>query len=530
MSEQMLEKEPVESYGELSEVKGEILRKTDKVVDSYYITSDNVKIKINIVIKDYIPTYRVIVPEIDVATMALIDDIEEKLIGAVEVSATEIFDPKLLNELKKELREDAGVLLDEELPQLDGETKEHFILNLIHDLLGLGEIEFLLNDDQIEEIVVNSANEPVRIYHKKHGWLETNITLKSEAQISNYANIIARRIGREITTLNPLLDAHLMTKDRANAILGPIATKGNTITIRKFARDPWTAPDFIKAKTANSEVLALLWLCIQYEMNILISGGTGSGKTSFLNVCMPFIPPNHRIISIEDTRELQLPSFLYWCPLTTRPPNPEGKGEVSMLDLVVNSLRMRPDRIIMGEIRKQREAEVLFEAMHTGHSVYATLHADTCAQTITRLVNPPISIPESMLDAVHLNVVMFRDRRRGIRRVFEIGEFLEDINPETKRVSYNPNILYRWDPRTDEIISISHGNIALYDKIGTHTGFTQDEIRGEIEMKKRILEWLVKNNIRAIEDIGKIMNRYYVDTETVIKTVNEDQNPKKLLE
>jgi len=530
MAEEMLEKENEGAGSELLEVKENVLEKKERVLESYDVNSDGVKIKVNIIIKNYIHAYNVIVPEIDIATMALLDDIKEKLIGAVELSATEVFDPRLMNELKKELKEDAEILLDEELPNLDKDTKEHFVLNLIQDLLGLGKMEFLLDDDQIEEIVVNSAKEPVRVYHKKYGWLETNIIMESEAQISNYANIIARRIGREITTLSPLLDAHLMTKDRANAILGPIATKGNTITIRKFARDPWTAPDFIKNKTANSEVLALIWLCIQYEMNILISGGTGSGKTSFLNVCMPFMPPNHRIISIEDTRELQLPKFLYWCPLTTRPPNPEGKGEVTMLDLVVNSLRMRPDRIIMGEIRKQREAEVLFEAMHTGHSVYATLHADTCAQTITRLVNPPLSIPESMLDTVHLNVVMFRDRRRGIRRIFEIGEFIEEIHPETKRVSFNPNILYNWDPKTDEIVPTAQENIELYEKIGTHTGFTPDEIREEIDMKKKILEWLVKNNIREIEEMGKVMNRYYVDTDTVIKVVNEDQDPKKLLE
>lgn len=176
--------------------------------------------------------------------------------------------------------------------------------------------------------------------------------------------------------------------------------------------------DFINNKTCNIEIAALLWLAIGYEMNVLISGGTGSGKTSFLNACMPFIPPNQRVISIEDTRELMLPEFLYWTPLVTRTPNAEGKGEVSMLDLLVNSLRMRPDRIILGEMRKQQEAMVLFEAMHTGHSVYATVHADTSAETISRLVNPPLNVPPNLLKSVNLNVVMFRDRRKGIRRIF----------------------------------------------------------------------------------------------------------------
>ncbi|MCX6804298.1 MAG: CpaF/VirB11 family protein, partial [Candidatus Diapherotrites archaeon] len=150
---------------------------------------------------------------------------------------------------------------------------------------------------------------------------------------------------------------------------------------------------------------------MEFELNIIFSGGTASGKTTILGVCLPFIQPNHRVLSIEDTRELRPPEFLHYVPMTTREPNAEGKGGIGMLDLLVNSLRMRPDRIIVGEIRRRKEAEVMFEAMHTGHSVYSTLHANTSDETIRRLTNPPINIPQSMLDAVHLNVVMFRNRK-----------------------------------------------------------------------------------------------------------------------
>lgn len=501
----------------------------EKVLETYDIESEGTKTVVKILVKDYVPLYKLIIPEVDIATSALLDDIKERLIGAVDMSTSEILDPKLMSELKEEFKTDANTLLGEELPTISEDIKDHFILSLIHELLGLGDIEFLLDDQYIEEVVVNSAKEPVMIYHKKYGWLATSIVPKSESQILNYANTIARRIGREITMLNPLLDAHLISKDRANAILSPISTKGNTITIRKFARDPWTVTDFIQTKTISSDVLALIWLVIQYEMNMIISGGTGSGKTSFLNICMPFIPPNHRIISIEDTRELQLPQFLYWCPLTTREPNPEGKGEVTMLDLLVNSLRMRPDRIIMGEIRKQREAEVLFEAMHTGHSVYSTLHADTCLQTITRLTNPPIDIPDSMLDSVHLNTVMFRDRRRGIRRAYEIGEFVQDMESKDE-IKFKPSILYRWDPREDKIIPVAEKNIELYEKIGAHTGLNIKEVREDIDTKKRILEWLVNNKIRQADGVGKIMNRYYRDTETLVEIVNKNKDPAELLE
>ena len=504
-------------------------KKKDDLVEEYEIKSDGVPTTVKIVIKNHNPEYHLILPEVDIATNALLDDIKERLIASTDVGTSDVLDPRLMDILKVQFMKHAETLLTEELPTLDPVVREHFILGLVHELLGLDEIEFFMDDEQLEEVVLNSASEPVRVYHKKHGWLKTNITPESEQKIHNYASQIGRRIGREITNLSPLLDAHLLSKDRANAIISPISTKGHTITIRKFARDPWTAPDFIKSKTVSAEVLSLIWLMIQYEMNMMISGGTGSGKTSFLNICMPFIPPNHRIISIEDTRELQLPEYLYWCPLTTRQPNPEGKGEVSMLNLLINSLRMRPDRIVMGEIRKQREAEVLFEAMHTGHSVYCTIHADTCEQTITRLTNPPIDIPHTMLDTVHLNVVMFRDRRRNIRRVFEVGEFILD----RKRMGegdlhYKPNVVYRWDPR-DDVIKSSMMPIRLFEELVRHTGLNKDEIMQELGTKKNILEWMVKHKTRNVSQVGKILNLYYLEKESVLEVVEKNQKPKKLL-
>ncbi len=290
----------------------------------------------------------------------------------------------------------------EQIIRMTGMTSEE----IQNDLMEKMKILSWLIDNKIrdlEEIVILSAKESIRVYHKKYKWIRSNIILMREDKIVNYSKIIARRVGREITVLSPLLDAHLVTGDRVNSVLYPISTNGNTITIRKFARDPYTIVDLISNNTCNLDVACILWLAIEYEMNVLISGGTASGKTVLLNACMPFIPPNHRIVSVEDTRELMLPNFLYWTPLVTRSPNPEGKGEVSMLDLLVNSLRMRPDRIVMGEMRRKEEAMVLFEAMHTGHSVYATLHADCADETISRLTNLPLSIPSTLLGAVTRN-------------------------------------------------------------------------------------------------------------------------------
>ncbi|MBI2673410.1 CpaF family protein [Candidatus Woesearchaeota archaeon] len=303
-----------------------------EILEKYKIESGLIDVDVEIVKEDNIPKYKLIIPEISLGTSALLNSIKHELITSINITTAEILNPEIINTLKQRFSTKAEEYLLDKLPNIDKKTKDFLVTSLINEMLGLKDIEYLLSDPQLEEIIITSAKESVRVFHKKYGWLLTNILIKSEEEIQNYANIIARRIGRQITTLTPILDAHLVTGDRANAVLYPISTKGNAITIRKFARDPWTFVDLIQNKTCSSGIFALIWLAMQYEMNILISGGTASGKTSFLNTCMPFIPPNHRIISIEDTRELFLPEYLYWCPLTTREPNPEGKGEVSMLD------------------------------------------------------------------------------------------------------------------------------------------------------------------------------------------------------
>lgn len=496
-----------------------------KILEVYDIEADSVRVEVQVAERegDFVRNYVLTLPEYGAGTKALLENLKASIITDSGIKAEKMLDPKFVKELKERFSEKAESLLKRELPDANIELRSTLVGLLLHEMLGLGKIEFLLSDGNLEEIVVNSAAEPVWVYHKKFGWLKTNIVISPETEIQNFANIIARRVGKQITTLDPLLDAHLVTGDRANATLFPVSTRGNTITIRRFRRDPWTVTDFIENKTASSELMALVWLAIQYEMNMVVSGGTGSGKTSMLNVCMPFIQANNRVLSIEDTRELQLPEFLHWVPLTTREPNPEGKGEISMLDLLVNSLRMRPDRIIVGEVRRQREAEVMFEAMHTGHSVYTTIHANTSDETIRRLVSPPISIPVAMLDAVHLNLVMFRNRRVGARRVLQLSEFISEKRSESEE-RVRANVLYRWKPATDEISKHSE-SIRFYDELAMHTGFTPDEMQKDLSEKKGILDWLYKNKIRDISSVGRVIAEYYLDSSGILSLVGKNRLP-----
>jgi flagellar protein FlaI len=500
-----------------------------ETLGNYIVVADKVPAKVEVIKRpdEYTPIYEVKFPTIEPATQAVLDSLKEKLIEIVKIEISEILDPKIMEDIKNRFLESAKNAIAQELPAVPEKEKDILAGTLVHEMLGMGRLEVVLNDDNLEEVVINNSSESVWVFHKKLGWLKTNITVPTEEQIYNYASLIGRKVGRQITNLNPLMDAHLITGDRVNATLFPISTKGNTITIRKFRREPWTIIHFIDPvqKTMTKEIAALLWLCMQYELNILVAGGTASGKTSVLNALMPFMPPNHRIISIEDTRELRLPDFLHWIPLTTREPNPEGKGEVSMLDLLINSLRMRPDRVVVGEIRRQKEAEVLFEAMHTGHSVYATLHADRAEQVIRRLTNPPIDVPESLLEALHLVIVQYRHRRLGIRRTLEVAEF---IPGESGKFGSRLEILYRWKPSTD-IIERARSSIRLINEIRLHTGMTDEQMEEDLREKEAILQWMLDNNVRTVNTVGKVVAEYYHDRNKILKVVKSKGKPEEII-
>jgi len=475
-----------------------------KEIDSYQIDADGILVDVNISQgeEDFVPSYEISILNISKATSVILEKIRQKFVSEVNVGTIEISGFEGMQKVKEKFKEEMELLLKKLFPNINNENLKLLTTYLIQQDLGLGHLEILLKDVNLEEVVVNSAKEPIWVYHKIHGWLKTNVRLESEEQIRHYSTMIGKDVGKQITILSPLMDAHLLTGDRVNATLNPISNFGNTITIRKFAARPWTITDFLKANTISYEAAALIWLAIQNEMSVLIAGGTGSGKTSMLNVLCNFLPPNQRIISIEDTRELKLPTTLHWVPMETRQPNPEGKGEVSMLDLVVNSLRMRPDRILVGEIRRQKEAEVLFEAMHTGHSVYGTIHANNARETVTRLTNPPIDVPKLMLPALNLILVQNRNRRTGKRRTLQIAEIMPDGDP---------NVIMQYDAQKDMMFPKNKSK-TLYETLNLYTGMSEKDIDDDLKEKISILKDLVNRNINDINQIGLILAKYYLNS------------------
>jgi len=471
-------------------------------VDSYKLTVNNIVVEITITKSEDkpIPLYSINIANISPTTKIILEKIRQEFVSKMNLKDLEQFETAVEPEnIKKEFTKEIYDLIRKYFPGTDEKTENMLANYLLEENLGLGKIDILLKDAQLEEIVVNNHKEPVQIYHRKYGWLETNILIPSESRIRHFATMIGRNVGKEITNLNPLMDAHLSSGDRVNATLNPVSSKGNTITIRKFAEDPWTITKFIKSKTISVEVAAFIWLAIQNELSILIAGGTGSGKTSMLNVVSNFFPPNQRIISIEDTRELVLPSNLHWVPMETRLPNPEGKGGIEMLDLLVNSLRMRPDRIIVGEIRRKEEAQVLLEAMHTGHSVYATIHANTADEVITRLTNPPIDLPKPMISSLSLILVQNRNRRTGNRRTLQVAELTAEGDPR---------IVYRYNAQKDIIEKLLESK-SVIERLELYTGMNKKEIEFDLQQKTTILKWFVRHNLEDINALGLKFSQYY---------------------
>jgi pilus assembly protein CpaF len=318
-------------------------------------------------------------------------------------------------------------VVEEETIPLSTDERARLTAELADDVLGFGPLQRLLDDPTVSEIMVNG---PESIYVEQSGKLVRTATrFTSEEHLRRVIDRIVSRVGRRIDESSPLVDARLQDGSRVNAIIPPLAFSGSTLTIRKFARDPFTVDDLISFGTLSPEMAELLHACVAARLNIIVSGGTGTGKTTLLNVLSSFLPDGERIVTIEDAVELQLQQE-HVVRLESRPPNIEGKGAVTIRDLVRNSLRMRPDRIVVGECRGGESLDML-QAMNTGHDgSLSTVHANSPRDAIARLETlvlmagmdlPLRAIREQIASAVDV-VVQLTRLRDGTRRVTHVTE------------------------------------------------------------------------------------------------------------
>jgi flagellar protein FlaI len=485
----------------------------EKILESYDLDAHGMKVHIDIIMgEDFVPLYNLTFPGIGSATKLLIMSLREELLSMVPIDPSKIQDRDYINELNIKYVAASDILIDKYISVADEEVKKLLTAYILNMMLGLGDLEAPLADDNLEEIAVNGAKDFIWLFHKKYQWCKTNIKPLNDDIIYDQASQIGRITGREITGLVPLMDAVLSDGSRVNATLFPISQTGNTITIRKFSKNPWTMTAMVKNHTLDAKIAGLIWLCIQNEISLMFSGGTASGKTSFLNASSIFFPANRRVVSIEETRELTLPRFLQWIPMLARQPNPEGKGEVTLYQLMINALRQRPDIVVVGEIRTEKDAETLFEAIHTGHAVYGTVHADNARDTIIRMTNPPLNVPKVNMNALGGIVSMFRHRTRDIRRVLEFGEVMD---------TGDVNVLQRWNFKTDNFDTTANMT-RLADTLQLYGGLSAKEINDEVAEKVKVLDWMVKNDVTDVDEAGFVIANYYKDRESTIDAVEKN--------
>ena len=462
--------------------------------------------------KDIIPQYNITKQNYTTKEKELLGEIRENLVDLAISTGENIQEneEKLLNNIKS--------FLFDRLDDVPIEYINKLSRKILRDIAGYGEIDPLIQDDDLEEIMIIGINKPVFVYHRSYGMMKTNITFTNEQDLLDLIDTIARQINRRIDQESPILDGRLTDGSRINATIPPISADGPSLTIRKFRKDPFTIIDLINSKTISVELAAFFWLCFDglgvKSANAIISGGTSSGKTTTLNALSAFINPSERIITIEDTLELQIPHE-HVIRMETRVANVENKGELTMNDLVKNSLRQRPDRIIVGEVRAE-EAITLFTALNTGHSGFGTLHSNDARETITRLTNEPMSVPEIMIQAIDFIIMqnrIYTPSGKSFRRISEVAEV---VGIEEGVVQLNK--IFQWTPETDTIDNVSITSKTL-SQIANLSGKSMNELYHEIEKREMVLSHMVRNNIRSVSEVNNILERYYKNPEEILNEI-----------
>ena len=431
--------------------------------------------------------YEVIEPHLDKSMKMLLNQIKEYIQEKIDISLGEVRRREAFAYIS-DIFEKAVAYLK---VGVDENTKQVLSYYLFRDFIGLEKIEPLINDGQIEDISCDGVGINIYVYHRnpKIGSLRTNILFDSSEELDYFVNKLSERCGKGISVARPLMDGTLPEGSRVQATLATdIARRGSNFTIRMFTENPLTPVDMIEFGTCDLKMLSYFWFLVEHNFSFLVCGGTATGKTSLLNVLSLFIKPQMKIVSIEDTSELRLPHF-HWVPEVARTPISE-EGKVDLFELLRESLRKRPDYIILGEVRG-KEAYVLFQQMAIGHPGLSTMHSENMDKLIDRLTTPPINLPANLIQ--NLDVVIFLKRikkgRRYFRRVSSVFEILGFANGKPI-----VNEVFSWDAKTDSYKTVN--NSALLKKIADHTVLTDKGVQEEIIKRAVILKFLSKQNVR----------------------------------
>lgn len=452
--------------------------------------------------------YQVIEPVLTERDQKAFDIIKKLLMTELSVSLGDI---KSKKDAERRLKNKIAIMIKKYRLKIPPKNIERINYFAVRDFVYLGKIEPLMRDHMIEEISCDGTNIPIYVWHREHESIPTNIIFKNEAELNNFARKMAYVCGKHVSVADPIIDASLPGGSRINLTLGHEITKrGSTFTIRRFRADPITVIDLIKFGTMSVDIAAYMWYLAEKRATMLIAGGTASGKTTALNALATFIRPGQKVVSIEDTQELNLPHE-NWIPAVSRQSFTDTQiGEINQFDLLRAALRQRPDIIIVGETRG-REAYTLFQAMATGHGGFSSIHADSVDATLTRLTSSPMDVPKSLisnsLDLITLQLKI-RIGEKSARRIIQVSE-INGIDEKTGEIKTHE--IFKWNPKEDRHEFM--GDSVVFSKIKERDGDTDEKINYELTKRRLALEWMAKKDIRDHKEVSNNIMEYYSDPE-----------------
>ncbi|MFH1229233.1 MAG: type II/IV secretion system ATPase subunit [Candidatus Aenigmatarchaeota archaeon] len=433
--------------------------------------------------------------------------------GLMEILDVELSAIKKKDEAQKYLQSQIKKVLDEYEIKVSDETYLKILYFVQRNFIGLNEIEPFMQDPYIEDISCDGVGVPIYVIHRKYGSIKTNVAYSDLKNLRGFVVKLSERCGRFISYAEPLLDGSLPDGSRIQATFASdVTTRGPTFTIRKFVQEPMSPIDLLNKGTVSSDILAYLWLSVENGASILVAGGAGTGKTTILNSMLMFVPTESKIITIEDTREINVPHE-NWIPSVTRVGFAKGYGEVTMFDLLKEAFRQTPDYVVVGEVRGQ-EAYVMFQGMAAGIPAMGTMHAGRVEDVIYRLETPPINLSPALIDTLDIVLIMIhaRDKGESCRRLKEIVE-VESVDTTTGKVRTNQ--VYHWSASQDSYEF--SGSSYFLQEIAAHKGASVTDLIKEIGKRKALLDWMQKSNKTKYTEAIKIFIEYRKNPEKVLK-------------
>jgi len=455
-------------------------------------------------------TYMVEEPRLSSNDVLQLERLKDLLMEVLDVNMMKL-ESKVAG--RKHLQRKTMEVLDHYDFKINRATKEKLLYYVLRDNIGLGKIDALMHDPGIEDISCDGTGINIYVWHRKYEYVPTNVRFDNPDQLNSYALRLAYLCGSHVSIAQPMLDSSLPDGSRIHLTYGTeITRRGSTFTIRKFKTDPLTIVDIIGFNTLSSEVAAYFWYAVENRSSIIVSGGIAAGKTTLLNCLSMFIKPDMKIVSIEDTPELNLPHE-NWIPTVTRTHIGLGSetSDITLFDLLKASLRQRPDYIIVGEVRGS-EAYTLFQAVSTGHLGMSTLHAESVEAAVYRLESEPMNVPRTLISGIDLITIQKRVEHvdKPTRRTVITSEIV-GLDPRSKEILTNE--VYKWNAAEDKFEYT--GRSYLVERIAEKKGISTDEAYEEIQRRARVLEWMRARNLRNYKDVSDVIRRYYENPDFI---------------